>query len=57
MASEQKKVIHVLATTEVKEGKRAEFLEAFSKLVPLVRAEDGCIEYTPAIDVLSGISI
>ncbi|MBL9122963.1 MAG: antibiotic biosynthesis monooxygenase [Planctomycetaceae bacterium] len=44
-------MIHVLATIRVAAGKRDEFLTEFRKLVPLVRAEQGCIEYGAAIDV------
>lgn len=44
-------MIHVLATIELHPGKRAEFLPLFLRLTPLVRAEDGCIEYAAAIDV------
>ena len=44
-------MIHVLATIEVTPGQRAAFLEQFHWVVPLVRAEEGCIEYGAAIDV------
>jgi quinol monooxygenase YgiN len=43
-------VIHVIATIRTAAGRREEFLEAFGALVPLVRAEAGCLEYGPAID-------
>lgn len=43
-------MIHVLAILTAKPGKRAEVLEAFQANVPAVHAEDGCIEYGPAID-------
>jgi len=53
-----KKVINVIATIRTVPGKRAEFIELFSSwLVPKVREEPGCIEYGPAIDVASGISV
>jgi quinol monooxygenase YgiN len=48
-------MIHVVATLTVKPGTRARFLEHFARLEPLVRAEDGCIEYGAAIDVESGL--
>jgi len=48
-------MIHVIATVELADGKRAAFLQEFQKLVPLVRAEAGCLEYGPAIDVPTGI--
>ena len=50
-------MLHVLATIEVAEGKRTAFLAEFHKLVPLVRAEDGCIEYGAAIDVPTAIPV
>jgi quinol monooxygenase YgiN len=48
-------MIHVVATIEVKAGKRDEFLTAFRALVPLVHAERGCLEYGPTIDLATGI--
>lgn len=50
-------MLHVLATIEVAEGKRTAFLAEFHKLVPLVRAEDGCIEYGAAVDVPTAIPV
>jgi quinol monooxygenase YgiN len=49
-------MIHVIATIELVEGKRDAFLEEFRKIVPLVRAEAGCLEYGPAIDLSTGIA-
>ena len=43
-------MIHVIATIEVAAGKRDQFLDEFRRIVPLVRAEAGCIEYGPAVD-------
>ena len=43
-------MIHVLAIITAKPGKRAEILQAFHANIPAVHAEDGCIEYGPAID-------
>ena len=48
-------MIHVIASIGVKPDKRAEFIEIFKKNVPNVLAEDGCVEYIPAIDTDSGI--
>lgn len=48
-------MIHVIASIGVKPGKRAEFIGIFKKNVPNVLAEDGCVEYIPAIDTDSGI--
>ena len=50
-------MIHVLATVELAEGERPGFLAEFDKVVSSVRAEKGCIEYGPAIDISSGIPI
>jgi quinol monooxygenase YgiN len=43
-------MIHVVAIVTAKPGQRAALLEAFHANVPAVHAEDGCIEYGPAID-------
>jgi quinol monooxygenase YgiN len=45
------KMVHVIATISTTAGSRTKFLEEFRRLVPLVRAEAGCIEYGPTIDV------
>lgn len=50
-------MIHVIATVETAEGQREAFLAEFRKVVPLVRAEKGCLEYGPAVDVDAGISV
>lgn len=44
-------MISVIATIRVHPGKRADFLEIFKANVPNVRAEKGCIEYFPAVDI------
>jgi quinol monooxygenase YgiN len=43
-------LVYVIATLELAPGKRSAFLAEFAKVVPLVHAEQGCIEYVPAID-------
>lgn len=43
-------MIHVIATIELAPGTRDAFLTEFRKLIPDVRAENGCIEYGPAVD-------
>jgi quinol monooxygenase YgiN len=43
-------MIHVLAIITAKPGQREAVLEAFRANMPAVHAEDGCIEYGPAID-------
>jgi len=50
-----KSMIYVVATVELAEGKRDDFLKRVQQLVPEVRAEKGCIEYGPAIDTPTGI--
>src|SRR5262249_79384 len=49
------KMIHVIATITTNAGSRTKLLDEFRKLMPTVRAEAGCIEYGPTIDVDSGI--
>jgi quinol monooxygenase YgiN len=49
-------MIYVIATIQLLEGKRDAFLEEFRKIVPQVRAEKGCLEYGPAIDVKTPIA-
>ena len=44
-------MINVIASIRVREGKRAELLEIFKANVPAVRAENGCIDYYPTVDV------
>ncbi len=44
-------MICVIATIEVLPGRREDFLEKFRALVPQVRAEAGCLEYAPMIDL------
>ncbi len=46
-------MIYVLATINLNPGARAAFLTEFTRLTPLVRAEDGCIEYQATVDVQS----
>lgn len=48
-------MIHVIASIEVAAGRRDEFLSEFHKIVPLVREEDGCVEYGPTVDVETNI--
>src|SRR5713101_9481450 len=43
-------MIHVLAIITAKPGKREEVLAAFRANMPAVHAEQGCIEYGPAVD-------
>jgi quinol monooxygenase YgiN len=50
-------MIHVIATIEVHEGKRDALLTELRRIVPLVRAEDGCIEYGPTVDAQAGLPV
>ena len=44
-------MIYVVATIELADGMREPFLTAQRKLLPLVRAEAGCVEYAPSVEV------
>ena len=44
-------MIVVIATIQTKSGSRKPLLDVIRELVPKVRAEKGCIEYGPMIDV------
>ncbi len=50
-------MIHVIATIELHAGKRDAFLKEFHAVMPDVIAEDGCIEYGPAVDLESGLPV
>jgi len=47
-------MIHVVAVITARQGKREAILEAFRANMPAVHAEDGCIEYGPAVDADGG---
>ena len=47
-------MLHVVAIVTAKPGQRGAVLAAFLKNVPAVRAEAGCIEYGPAVDIEGG---
>jgi quinol monooxygenase YgiN len=49
-------VIHVIATIELAAGTREAFLAEFHRIVPLVRAEAGCLDYGPTIDLPTGLA-
>jgi quinol monooxygenase YgiN len=49
-------MICVIATIQVAAGRRNDLLAAFRPLVAKVRAEPGCIDYTPMIDTRSGLA-
>ena len=44
-------MINVIATISLKPDTRVEFLKVFNSNVPAVLAEEGCIDYFPAVDV------
>ena len=44
-------MIHVVAIITAKPDQRSVLLEAIADIVPTVRAENGCIEYSATIDV------
>jgi len=50
-------MIYVIATVDLAEGKRSEYLEELNKIIPLVRSENGCLEYGPAVDMPTGIPV
>ena len=47
-------MIHVVAIIKTKPGKREEVLDAALANLASVRAEKGCIEYTPIVDAEFG---
>lgn len=55
--AETDSMIHVIATIDVIPGRRTAFLEQFHWVVPLVRAEEGCLEYGAAVDVPTSIAV
>jgi len=48
-------MIHVIASVRVKPGRRSDYLKIFKANIPNVKAEKGCIEYRPAVDIETGI--
>src|SRR5262245_1495346 len=49
-------MIHVVAMIRLAPGRRADFLDEFRRLLPSVLAERGCLEYGPAIDVVTSMA-
>jgi quinol monooxygenase YgiN len=49
-------MLHVIATIDLKPGMREAFLKEFAVLMPKVRAEKGCLQYEPSIDVATGLA-
>jgi len=52
----ERAMIFVIASVELKQGRRDDFLDEFRRIVPLVREEKGCLEYGPTVDVDTNIS-
>ena len=50
-------MIDVIASIRLRPGRRNEFLAILSANVPDVLAEDGCVDYYPAVDVDSGVAV
>ena len=48
-------MVNVIASIHIKAGNLPEFLKIFWSNVPAVRAEKGCIEYFPAVDIDTGL--
>ncbi len=44
-------MIRVIASIRIRAGKMTEFLHICKANVPAVRAEKGCLEYIPAVDI------
>jgi quinol monooxygenase YgiN len=44
-------MVYVIASIRVQPGCLSRFLEIFKSNVPAVRAEAGCVEYRPTVDV------
>jgi quinol monooxygenase YgiN len=50
-------MIYVIATVALVEGRRSEYLKELNEVSAQVRAENGCIQYGPTIDVGTGIPV
>ena len=48
-------MLSVIAEIEVVAGNRDDFIAEFRKVVPLVLAEEGCVEYGPTVDAQTDI--
>jgi quinol monooxygenase YgiN len=47
-------MIHVIASVQIREGLRPEFIELFKSNLPNVLAEKGCVDYALTIDLPTG---
>jgi quinol monooxygenase YgiN len=50
-------MIHVIATLELEEGKVNDYLQELGKVIPDVRAEAGCLEYGPTMELATDIPV
>jgi quinol monooxygenase YgiN len=50
-------MIHVIAELTFRPAARERFLEEFRWLTPLVRAEDGCVEYAGVVETATTIEV
>jgi quinol monooxygenase YgiN len=50
-------MIHVVATIQIATGRRDDFLKEFRAIVPAVRAEKGCLEYGPTVDLPTNVPV
>ena len=48
-------MIRVIATIELAQGRRDDFLAVLRELVPNVLAEEGCVEYGPWVDLPTNV--
>ena len=48
-------MINVIASIRIKAGKVPEYLEILKDNVPTVKAERGCLEYLPTVDIDIGL--
>jgi quinol monooxygenase YgiN len=48
-------MVSVIASIQIKPLCKARFLEIFKANVPAVKAENGCVEYSPTVDLETGL--
>ncbi len=49
-------MIYVIATIKLRPNSRDPYLKILQKNVPKVKAEAGCLQYEPAVDIDSGLA-
>lgn len=49
-------MIYVVASIHVKKGRVQDYIEVFKSVLPDTRAEKGCIQYIPAVDINADLS-